>query len=225
MNVKCEQFEEILERQDAQELAALAAHARECEACALQLRLEQEISAAAPALRKEWNSAGLWPRIERGIEAENKKSKLLSWPRGGSQAWRLAAAAAVLVIVTASAMWLALRPQGSATPDANLPAAVVIDENQRLLNEKAMVEVEKAEAAYKESIERLAALAEPKLKGADSALAASYREKLIVLDAAISEIRAQADGNRFNAHLQRELLEMYQAKQQTLKQLVQEEVR
>lgn len=226
MNVKCEQFEEILERQDAQELAALAAHARECEACALQLRLEREISAAAPGLRKEWNSAGLWPRIERAIEAENEKSKLLAWPSFAShQTWRLAAAAAVLFVVTASAAWIALRPQGQSAPEANLPAAVVIDENQRLLNEKAMVEVEKAEAAYKESIERLAALAEPKLKGADSALAASYREKLIVLDAAISELRAQADGNRFNAHLQRELLEMYQAKQQTLKQLVQEEVR
>src|SRR5262245_42657628 len=126
MNVKCEQFDEILERQDAVEMAALAAHAQQCETCALQLRLEHEISGAAPSLRKEWNSAALWLRIERAIEAENRKSKLVVWPfSNGAQTWRLVAAAAVLLIVTASAAWIALRPTESVT-EGVVPARVVI---------------------------------------------------------------------------------------------------
>lgn len=222
MKVTCEQLEGILERQDAAELAALEEHARACEGCALQLRLEREISAAAPGLRREWESAGLWNRIEQALGAEGKSQRVYLFPRAVSARWRLAAAAAVLLVVTATAVRIAFQP-----PEVteNIPTQLVIDEKHRLLNEQTLAQVEKAESAYKESIEKLAALAEPKLKQADSALLSSYREKLIVLDAAIHDIRIQAEGNRFNAHLRKELLEVYQAKQQTLKQLVQEDVR
>jgi len=224
MNVNCEQLEAILERQDAAELAALAVHAEQCAACALQLRLEQEISAAAPALRKDWPANTLWPRIERALAAERKTTgNVWAIPPTLRGQWRLAAAAVALMMVTASAAWFALSPKA---PTGGLqPAPVVIGEDQRLLNEKAMKEVESAEAAYVESIDRLAALAAPKLKQPETALLSNYREKLLVLDSAIRDIRAQADGNRFNAHLRKELLEVYQAKQQTLTQLLQEEVR
>ena len=220
MNVRCEQFEEILERQDAAELAALDEHARGCEACALQLRLEREISAAAPALQKDWDTPALWARIESRLE-QQKGSTVLDFPRGFAAHWRLAAAAVVLMAVTASATWFAVK-QGQPVSE---PARVVVDDSQRLLNEKALREVEQAEAAYVQSIERLATLAEPKLARPESALLSSYREKLIVLDSAIGELRTQAEGNRFNAHLRKELLEIYQMKQQTLQQLLQEEVR
>jgi len=224
MNVPCEQLEAILERQDAAELAALEAHAQHCPACALQLRLDREISAAAPALRNDWAAQTLWPRIEKALAGEAlHPRRVLAFPPTVGGQMRLAAAAAILLVVTASAAWFAgqrNQPEVSA-----LPPQVLIQENQRLLSEKTMKEVESAETAYVQSIDRLAALAEPKLRHADTALLASYREKLVVLDAAIRDIRAQTDGNRFNAHLRKELLEVYQAKQQTLAQLMQEGVR
>ena len=78
----------------AAELAALDEHARGCEACALQLRLEREISAAAPALQKDWDTPALWARIESRLE-QQKGSTVLDFPRGFAAHWRLAAAAVV----------------------------------------------------------------------------------------------------------------------------------
>ena len=51
----------------------------------------------------------------------------------------------------------------------------------------------------------------------------SYREKLLLLDAAIAECRANIEQNRWNAHLRQELLEIYQQKQRTLQDVVREE--
>jgi hypothetical protein len=51
----------------------------------------------------------------------------------------------------------------------------------------------------------------------------SYREKLTLLDTAIAECRAQVERNRHNAHLRRELLDIYAEKQRTLQQVLQEE--
>jgi len=53
-------------------------------------------------------------------------------------------------------------------------------------------------------------------------LLASYREKLLVLDSAISNLREQAGMNPSNAHLRRQLLAMYQEKQQTLEDVLEE---
>ncbi len=224
MKVNCEQLEGILERQDAAEMAALEEHAQGCEVCALQLRLEREISAAAPALRKEWDSPGLWPRIERAIELEEHKSRVLLFQHSVMTQWRLAAAAVVLMVVTAAG-WFALRQGEQSLTSGRVPTQITIDEKQRLLNEQALEEVEKAEAAYMRSIDRLVERAAPKLQQADSSLLLNYKEKLLVLDAAIAEIRAQSETNKFNAHLRKELLSMYQAKQQTLEQVIGEEVR
>jgi hypothetical protein len=63
------------------------------------------------------------------------------------------------------------------------------------------------------------------LQAAESPLLVNYREKLLVLDSAIAECRAQLDQNRFNAHLRRELLSIYQMKQAALTEVLQEEVR
>jgi hypothetical protein len=48
----------------------------------------------------------------------------------------------------------------------------------------------------------------------------SYREKLMVLDSAIGELRAQAGENPSNAHLRYQLLAMYREKQDTLREIL-----
>ena len=50
----------------------------------------------------------------------------------------------------------------------------------------------------------------------------NYREKLAVLDSAIADLKTNIDSNRFNTHLRRELLAVYQEKQRTLQQLMKE---
>ena len=74
-----------------------------------------------------------------------------------------------------------------------------------------------------QSIEKLAVLAQPKLSKANTPLLANYREKLLVLDAAIADCRRQTEGNKYNAHLRRELTAMYQEKQRTLEEVLRED--
>ncbi len=219
MNVSCKQFDEILERQAPAELAALEEHARGCAACAGQLRLEREITAAAPGLRREWESPALWPRIERALGAEMRAAeakRVVMFPL--SLHWQRAVAAALLLAISAGATWMAMNTSVTPAPG---PAPIVINEQQRLIQDETLREVERAEAAYMKAIDRLAQQAEPRL-AQSTPLVSNYREKLLVLDSAIAELRAQAERNRFNAHLRRELLSLYQDKQETLQQLLQE---
>ena len=90
-------------------------------------------------------------------------------------------------------------------------------------NQGVLDAVESSEAEYVASIEKLAAVARPLLDDPRSPLVASYREKLQLLDAAIVECRGAIERNRFNAHLRRELLSIYQEKQRTLSALLEEE--
>ena len=80
--------------------------------------------------------------------------------------------------------------------------------------------MERAEAEYQKAIDKLDAQARPQLDPAATPLMASYREKLLVLDNAIEELRAEAGQNPANAHLRRQLLAMYQEKQETLQEVL-----
>jgi hypothetical protein len=53
----------------------------------------------------------------------------------------------------------------------------------------------------------------------DSPLLVNLRERLEILDATITEYRAEIARNRFNAHLRRQLLWIYQEKRRTLEQV------
>jgi hypothetical protein len=89
-----------------------------------------------------------------------------------------------------------------------------------LLRSKALTEVESAESAYVHAIDKLAADAKPQLDNPATPLMANYHEKLLVLDSAIGDLRAQAGQNPSNAHLRYELLAMYQEKQRTLEEIL-----
>jgi hypothetical protein len=70
------------------------------------------------------------------------------------------------------------------------------------------------------AIDRLGREAKPQLEKPETPLLANYREKLLVLDGAIDDLRAQAGQNPSNAHLRYQLLAMYQEKQRTLEEIV-----
>jgi len=80
--------------------------------------------------------------------------------------------------------------------------------------------VESAESAYEKAIDKLDAEAKPQLDTPATPLMANYHEKLLLLDSAIDDLRAQAGMNPSNAQLRYQLLAMYREKQRTLEEVL-----
>ena len=188
-------------------------HLKECVACRREYRIWTEISSAAKELHEEWESPELWPRIQKSIDAE-PKPKPVWWKE-----WKAWAIAAVVLIGVSVAIW---RPWERAKVPASQPGnpVALTAGNRDFLTEQALREVERTENAYRQSIDKLSELAQPKLQKATSAVAVNCREKLVMLDSAIAETRANLDQNRFNVRLQTELANLYREKQETLKELL-----
>ncbi len=222
MKVDCKDLERVLREQEPAEMSALAQHAKDCAACRAELEAWNEISVAAGTLQRREENPRLWAniraRLEEAARVEQESRARWSWAwlwHGFAAHWQLAAATLALVAITVTGAWLLTHraPVGPATEDAQ----------RRLLTDQALKETETAEAVYVQSIEKLAALAQPKLAKADTPLVVNYREKLLLLDAAIADCRRQTDANKYNAHLRRELTSMYQEKQRTLEEVLREE--
>ncbi len=211
----CRQFDKALARgQEA--VAALEIHAASCGDCRERLRLWKEISQAAPALRKDWESPDLFPRIARALAAAPPQGTRAALPRR-RVSWIPAAAAAALFVLSMIGLSVFKPGESGREPISNLRVS-----REPLMTEQTLNEVESAEAKYLQSIEKLSRLARPRLDSPGTALLAAYKEKLELLDSAIAETRDQIQQNRFNTHLRRELLAMYQEKQRTLQNLMKE---
>lgn len=189
-------------------------HLRHCAVCRDEYRIWNDISAAAKQLHHEWDSPGLWPQIERRIEQE-RPSRKRPWIYRNT--WMFAAAAAATVTVIAFLCWQQL--SALKTPPKSIPQTTAA--RRDFLTEQALKHVEENEAAYRRSIEELSRLVQPELQSQTvRPIVASYREKLLMLDAAIQETRSNVEQNRFNVRLQRELADLYRDKQQTLQEIL-----
>jgi hypothetical protein len=227
MNVSCKDRERILKEQEPAELAALNKHAEECADCRVELELWAAMSVASPLMRKSWESPELWPRIQQVLaeQAQEMQHKQTTsafahiWEAWIAN-WKPALAGAALVALTVFGL-LKISVKEPLQP----PMAVEEpgDATRKLMTEQAVKEIEAREAEYLKSIEKLSEIAGPQVEQPKTALMASYREKLIVLDEAISELRANIERNRFNAYLRRELVSLYQEKQKTLQEIAQGE--
>jgi hypothetical protein len=216
MNVTCKDRDRIFEDGTESEWAALESHAASCASCAEELRAWKSLSLAAAELREYTESPALWPRIHQALaeQAADMRERRERWSWRSllanlSLSWQTAAAAAFVVVLMVSAGWL-LR--------TNKPPI----QQGSLLRSKALTEVEHAESAYVQAIDKLAADAKPQLENPATPLMANYREKLLVLDSAIDDLRAQTGQNPSNAHLRYQLLAMYQEKQRTLEEIWEE---
>jgi hypothetical protein len=214
MSMTCKDRDRIFEDGTPAEWAALESHAQSCASCAEELRAWKSLSVAAAEMRDYTESPGLWPRIHQALAEQGaaiqQQREHWSWRSlftNPSVSWRTAAATALVVALMVSAGWL-LRP--------NKPSV----QQGSLLKSKALVEVEHAESAYVQAIDKLAIEAKPQIDNPATPLMADYREKLLVLDSAIDDLRAQTGQNASNAHLRYELLAMYQEKQRTLEEIL-----
>jgi hypothetical protein len=188
-------------------------HLKTCANCRREYRLWTEISSSARELHEEWESANLWPRIRQAIEAEPKPSK--SWWKE-KKIWGLAAVLAAAVLLPLRFWHAPVKPQTSPMAQTAAPRAA----GQDFLTDQALREVERNEAAYRQSIDKLSRLAESKLASAASPRIVNAREKLMLLDSAIADTRANVASNRFNVRLQTTLADLYREKQQTLQELL-----
>jgi len=217
MNTReCPEFEKALARgEDA--VAALEIHAGGCDDCRARLNLWNEISLAAPALKKQWESPQLFARIARSLSVANRPVAAAGPAPRRRFAWLPAAVAASLFVLSMIGLSI-FKPGESARDPFGRPSMG----KEPLMSNQTMKEVEEAESNYLLSIEKLSRLAESRMANPASPLLVSYREKLQLLDSAIGDLRGQLEGNRFNTHLRKELLAMYQEKKRTLEEVVKE---
>jgi len=212
MNVTCLDRERIFMDGSSEEWTALELHAANCAECGEELRKWKSISAAAAELRQEWETPHLWAKIERRLaEQKETKSRVGAWLDSLGIVgldWQTAAALLLLVVVTGVVIRIVTGPR----PERS--------DAQIFLPNRAVTEVERAEANYQKAIDKLDAEVRPQLDRPATPLMASYREKLLVLDNAIAELREEAGQNPANAHLRRQLLAMYEEKQETLKEVL-----
>lgn len=220
MNIECKDRERIFLDGTPAEWAALEVHSANCRACAEELRAWKALSTGAVELRDYSDSPSLWPRIERALaqEAASNKKGTARWSwlnlgAGITLGWQVAAAAALVLLITVTATWV-IRDRKTVV---NQPP---VAEDKSLLKSPALAEVERAQTAYEQAIDKLAVEAKPQIDNPTTPLQANYREKLQVLDSAIDDLRAQAGLNPSNAHLRQQLLAMYEEKQQTLQDIL-----
>ena len=218
MNATCNDRDRIFEDGTPAEWAALEAHATTCASCAEELRAWKSLSVAAEELRDYTENPMLWPRIRRalGDEADRAAQRKSRWNRVTllhhiSPSWHTAAATVIVLVLASSAAWLYVRMQAPHEP-----------QSADFLKQKALAEVERSESAYMHAIDKLAAQAKPQLDNPETPLLANYHEKLQILDSAVDDLRAEAGQNPSNAHLRYQLLAMYQEKQRTLQEILEE---
>jgi hypothetical protein len=217
MNVTCKDRERIFEDGTAAEWTALKAHAAGCAACAEEVRAWDSLSVAAKELRDYSASPELWTRIERALVEEDARKaqraarkRWFSFLPAISVGWQTALAGAFVLILTVFVGWRLIGP----------PFEPYQQHDPSLLKSAALKEVETTERAYEKAIDKLAAQAKPQLEDPATPLMANYHEKLLVLDSAIDDLRAQAGLNPSNAQLRHQLLAMYQENQETLEEVL-----
>jgi hypothetical protein len=223
MSMHCEDRERIFLDGRPEEWAALEQHAASCQACAEELRAWRELSTAAAELRDYQDDPALWSRTSASLEtplaeqaarnaAREERWAFLRFDWRLPLLWQTAVAAVLVLALTGGGVYLYMQHPRAGT-------GVTASKNP-LLNDRALAEVERTENAYMQAIDKLAAEARPQIDSGASPLMDSYREKLLVLDSAIDELRLQAGQNPSNAHLRYQLLSMYREKQGTLQEIL-----
>lgn len=200
MTIRCSDLDNLLFEDDPASLTLAAEHARTCDACMETLTTWNELGATARSMQTTWDSDLLWPRIERGLR-QQKPSR-----------WMTVLQIAAVLLLIAGMATVAWRVQRRSEFDDHILRAAAVED------------VERAQQAHLAAIDKLERVAGPKLDDSASPLLVSYKEKLMLLDDAIAECQSHIDHNRQNAQLRRQLLAIYGEKQQTLQNVLREEI-
>jgi len=215
MNINCQDRERIYLGGSAEEWTALESHAAGCPECAEEIRAWKALSISAEEMRDYQDDPALWAKIEKSLRQHERRQfdthgywESVAFWRAIPLRWQMAFASALAVVLTATVIYVVRQPSSPTVA------------SERLLKNSALAEVERTQREYMKAIDQLAAETKPQLDSPASPLMVNYREKLIVLDSAIGELREEAGRNPSNAHLRYQLLAMYQEKQETLREVL-----
>ena len=213
MTFRCGDLPALFRDSDNPDWDTARKHAENCPDCAREIQEWELIEAAARELRRDWETPDLWRRIQESL-VEEQRSFYASGPNEVSRSWstssllRIAAGILIMALIFGTA-WLRFRSEG---PQEEF--------QEGLLTERALAEVEAAETAYLESLRKLQAAVDIESSNIHSGTRAAIRERLLTIDGAAADLRAEIERNRFNARLRAALLSVYKAKQQTLEELL-----
>jgi hypothetical protein len=191
--------------------AQLDAHLAACAACREVARDLEQIHAAAASLPTLSPSRDLWNSIEARIEAPvvalgtHRRSPVVRWT-----SWQMAAAAVVLMAVTAGGTWfVAVRSAGSPTE------LVATSPGPR--TELVSVASEKGMAAYEGEIGTLRDIIETRRGELDSATVAVLEKNLKIIDQAITESKAALAADPASMFLAEQVSRAYDTKLELLR--------
>jgi hypothetical protein len=190
----------------ATEGAAIEAHLVECTECRRVMEELRAVTAWAPAYAGIEPSPEVWARIADGVDRAKSAQLGVASPRRYSLG-QLAAAAAIVAVVSASSVWLALRPATQVSPTGTEPVAALVAAGAP------------EDEAWDDAVRELEAVVASGGTGLDSATVRILEENLRIIDAAIADARAAiaADpsnmflGGRVKTHMQRKLVLLRQA--------------
>jgi len=207
MTITCERIDDLLLEGDAASFALAETHARDCEACRQKLDDWNDISLTAKSMQMTWPSDMLWPRIHRELVNVGDRH-----PRLSISSYLRIAASLVVAIGMAAVIGYVIHTQNAKQKAFD----------QAILRTTALDDVERAEKAHVDAINKLEKLATPALNEPQTPIMVSYKEKLMLLDDAIAECQTSIDHNRQNAQVRKQLLSMYSEKQRTLQDVLRE---
>jgi len=189
---------------DLERHAQIDAHCRGCTACRDLLADLKDIRAAAAGLDRLTPSPDVWRAIAAQIEGPGVSRRRVAF------AWPQLAAAAALVLVLGSAVWIA-----AGTYMRGRPGAASAD-----LVRNAATELQLAEQHYANAITALEQLTVNRDSTLDPSVAAEIAQSLASIDRAIDDSRAalKSDPNSFVA--QTSLLEALRMKVALLQETV-----
>jgi hypothetical protein len=196
--MSCEKFEEAIGELvdgtlDPSSRTALETHLDGCDACRALVADFRELRARTAELPRQMPPNRVWPAIAAALDTDTDADS--ASPAAGGVAgrwlrqvsWRGLAAAAVVVMVAGTAVWMLPDPQPPT--DATAPIAADAEEAETII-ESVEVELRLAEEHYENAIAGLEQIATFDDEWLDPDVSATFEKNLGVIDQAIAESRA-----------------------------------
>ncbi len=176
------------------ERAALEEHLESCADCARTLEELRRVTTRAGALQDRPPAESLWPGIAARIAAKGAAPRRGVRRRLSFTVPQLAAAAAVLILLTAGGMWLALSSR------MDRAAALAARSQTSGVGITAV-----AASTYDAAVAEMQRLLDERRDQLDSATIRVLEENLAAIDQAIAEARAALAEDPSNAYLNKHL--------------------
>jgi len=206
------------------ECERLEAHVAECAACAVALAELREVMARAHTLVDTPPATDLWPAIEaqltpRGAAAQPERGRVIAGPSWWGRRFelgipQLAAAAAVLVVISAGVMWMVM---GGTLRGSNVAAPPAPMRGIETASTGPAVPADLSNPRYDAAVAELEqALAEGKGK-LDPRTLAVVQHNLQIIDNAIADARRAVAADPGNTWLRSHLAETMKKKVELLR--------